>query len=223
MFLMNRKWLHVLILNIIVRKIVNSIIVKDIKNKQHFNFDYVVFDFYIENKINDKFVIARLKRDVHIMNDFKTKMLIDINIICFKKMIVDLQKQQLIIKSCNFITLIKCTSTEFKINKTIKSHYIMILSTYFIMSISFKNQKSLLFNKKNYSFQSHATLLNFNVEKKVMIHIMNSETSAIHIRNAIDKLIIIFKHIKLNKITNYEKKNCYHINVFNVYLTTKIN
>ena len=74
-------------------------------------------------------------------------MLIDINIICFKKMIVDLQKQQLIIKSCNFITLIKCTSTKFKINKTIKFHHIMILSIYFIMSIFFKNQKSLLLNK----------------------------------------------------------------------------
>ena len=212
-----------MIFNIIIRKIVNSIIVKNIENKQHFSFDYVVFDFYIENKINDKFVIVRLKRNVHIMNDFKTKMLIDMNIIYFEKMIVDLQKQQLIIKSCNFMTLIKCTSIEFKINKTIKFHHIMILSTYFIMSIFFKSQKSFLLNKKNYFFQFHATSLNFDVEKKIMIHIMNFEISAIHVRNAIDKLIIIFKHIKLNKITNYEKKNCYYIDVFNVYLTTKVN
>ena len=121
-------------------------------------------------------------------------------------MIVDLQKQQLIIKNCNFKTSIKCTSTEFKINKTIKFHHIMILSTYFIMSISFKNQKSFLFNEKNYFFQFHATSLNFDVEKKIMIHIMNFKISTIHVRNAIDKLIIILKHIKLNKITNYKKK-----------------
>ena len=89
MFLMNRKWFHVLIFHVIIRKIVNSIIVKDIENKQHFNFDYAILDFYIESKIKKKFVIGHLKRNVHIMNDLKTKMLIDINIICSKIIIVN--------------------------------------------------------------------------------------------------------------------------------------
>ena len=137
------------------------------------------------------------------MNNLKTKMLIDMNIICSKKIIVDLQKQQLTIKNCNFKTSIKCTSTELKINKTIKFYHIIILSTYFIMSIPFKNQKSSLFNKKNYSFQFHVISLNFNVEKKIIIHIMNAETLAIHVRNVINKFIIMSKHTKLSKITNY--------------------
>ena len=52
---------------------------------------------------------------------------------------------------------------------------------------------------------------------------MNVNTFVIHVRNAINKSTIISKYIKFDKISNFEKKNYYHVDSTNVYLIIDIN
>ncbi len=90
------------------------------------------------------------------------------------------------------------------------------------MSIRIKN--CYLFNNKDFFFQfSSTSIINFDFEKEVITYIINVNISIMHIRNAIAKLIILFKYIKLSYITNFEEKDCYYINLKNVYLAIKIN
>ena len=56
-----------------------------------------------------------------------------------------------------------------------------------------------------------------------MTHVLNVKIIFVYIKNAIDKLILLLKHIKLNCIINFEKKNCYAVNIINVHLIIKIN
>ena len=46
-----------------------------------------------------------------------------------------------------------------------------------------------------------------------MTYITNVITIVIYVRNIINKLIIVFKYIKFDKISNFEKKNCYHVDL----------
>ena len=157
------------------------------------------------------------------MNNLRVKILIDIDIIYSKKMIINLQTRKLIIDNYNIMIFITCTFVDLKINRIVKFYHVVIISTYIIITISFKIQDFELFNEKNYSFQLHVTLFDFETKNNIITYIMNVKTFVIHVRNTIDKLIIVFKHIKFDKIFDFEKKNCYHVDSTNVHLTIDVN
>ena len=138
-------------------------------------------------------------------------------------MTTNLQIRKFIIDNCDMMTFITCTFVNFKINRIVKFYYIVIISTYTIITISFKTQNFELFNEKNYSFQSHVTSFDFETKNNIMTYIINVKTFVMHVRNAINKSIIVFKYIKLDKIFDFEKKNCYHVDSTNVYLTIDVN
>ena len=125
--------------------------------------------------------IAHIKKNVYIIDNLKIKTLIDIDIMCSKKMIINLQTRKLIIDNCDITTFITYTFIDFKVNRIVKSHHIVIISTYTIMTISFKTQNVELFNEKNYSFQLHVTLFDFEIENEIITHIINVKTFVIHV------------------------------------------
>lgn len=87
-----------------------------------------------------------------------------------------------------------------------------------------RTKNCYLSNDKDFLFQSSSTsIIDFDFEKKIIIYVMNVIISIIYVKNAIVKTIVLSKHIKLNHITNFEKKECYHINLKNAHLTIKMN
>ena len=120
-------------------------------------------------------------------------------------------------------TFITYTFVNFKINCIVKFYHVVIISTYSIMTISFKIQIFELSNDENYFFQFHVILFDFEIKNDIMTHIMNVNTFVIYVRNVINKLTIIFEHIKFNKISNFKKKNCYHVDSTNVHLIIDVN
>ena len=81
------------------------------------------------------------------MNNLRVKILIDIDIIYSKKITINLQTRKLIINNCNIMTFITCTFIDFKINYIVKFYHVVIISTYTIITISFKIQNFELFNE----------------------------------------------------------------------------
>ena len=56
-----------------------------------------------------------------------------------------------------------------------------------------------------------------------MTHVLNVKIIFVHVKNAIDKLILLSKHIKLNRIIHFEKKDYYATNIINAHLIIEIN
>ena len=140
MSLIDRKWLHVLLSNVVVRQIAEFVMIREIDDREHFSADYVNLDFYIDDKIKNKSIIVHIKRDVHIVDNLKIKILIDFDIICSKEMIVDLQKWKFTIVNCDLTISIICTSTTSRVNRIFRFKQIVIISTHTIMIVSFKFQ-----------------------------------------------------------------------------------
>ena len=56
-----------------------------------------------------------------------------------------------------------------------------------------------------------------------MTHILNVKIIFVHVKNAIDKSILLSRYIKLNRIINFEEKDCYAANIIDVHLIIEIN
>ena len=141
-----------MIFNVIIRQIVDLIKMRDIDDREYINFDYVNLNIYFENKLKKKSSIAHVKKNVYMMNNLRVKMLIDIDIMYSKKITTNLQTRRLTIDNCDMTTFITCTFVDLKVNRIVQSHHFVIISTYSIITISFKIQNFKLSNEKNYFF-----------------------------------------------------------------------
>ena len=87
MFLINHKFLKTNALNAEIQKMNSPMTIKKIDIVTHQTDKYVNIDFYLFTSINK---IAHLKREIHFVNDFKTNMLIGIDIMIVENMIFNL-------------------------------------------------------------------------------------------------------------------------------------
>ena len=227
MSLINRKWLFEYLFNSIIQQIKKSIIVRDLNDREHVNSKYLILNLYIQKiKFNDEIAIIRIKRDIHLIDDLRTKMFINANIIESKEMTFDLQIDRLIINNCDVIASLICRLfyNYYCVNRIMNIQHAIIISTYTIIEMLFKFKNfSKLFTKRNFSFQFNSVFFQLNEEDDVMTHVLNVKIIFVHVRNVINKSILLLKHIKLNRIIDFEKKNCYATNIIDVHLIIKIN
>ena len=137
-------------------------------------------------------------------------------------MIVNLQTRKFIIDNCNMTTSIIYTFTNLKINRIVKFHHVVTISIHIVVTMSFKQNVDLSI-ERNYSFQSHVISINFETKNDIMTHIVDFKTSMIHVKNVIDKTIIVSKHTKFDKIFDFDEKNCYHVDVVDAHLIVDVN
>ena len=90
------------------------------------------------------------------------------------------------------------------------------------MFFKFKNFSKLLI-KRNFFFQFNSAFFQLSEKGDVIIHVLNVKIIFVYIKNAIDKSILLLKHIKLSCIIDFEKENCYAANIIDIHLIIKIN
>ena len=91
--LIDRKFLLEVFLNIVIKKMSTFITMKGIDVNMHNVNEYVKLQIYLFGK-ND---IIKVKREFYIVDDFVIKALVDINIIKPKDIILDIEKNVIII------------------------------------------------------------------------------------------------------------------------------
>ena len=106
-----------------------------------------------------------------------------------------------------------------RVDRIMRITILTIILLFTTMSILIKFRKRFISINKDYNFYF---ILNvrFKFNGDVFAYIINVNIIFVQIRNAIDKLCVLFKNIKIKRLRNYNKKNCYLINVKSCYLTT---
>lgn len=124
------------------------IIVKDINSKKHNVNKYIKIKIYLSNK-ND--VITLIKRKLHIVDNLTIKTLIEINIIKFKNIILDLEYNIIKIDVYqNYEIFIIITTQKSRINIIIyNKKRIIIFSHLNVVVLMFKFNKTRLMLLKN--------------------------------------------------------------------------
>ena len=77
----------------------NSIIIQNIESIRYSTDKYVILNFYILDLVKSQIEVIEIIVKVHLVHNFKTKLLIDINISNLKKMNISFSQQILIINN----------------------------------------------------------------------------------------------------------------------------
>ena len=77
----------------------NLITVQSIKSTRYSTDKYVIFNFYISNLVNSQIKIIEIIMKVHLVDNLKTKLLINVDILNSEKMNISFSQQILIINN----------------------------------------------------------------------------------------------------------------------------
>jgi hypothetical protein len=176
---------------------------------------YIILDLYIF----DSKEIAKLTHQTHIVDNLRAKFLMSMNIFIFEEMILNISRRKLILSLCKNLEMnIRVTSKnsvnqiekidQKQINRVILAERLISISAMFIITISMRTKKCLF--ERDYLFQFISRVLNLKSIDEVMTHIINAHIAAMQIRNVTDKIVIISRKYRLNRIIEYEEHECYH-------------
>jgi len=128
--------------------------------------------------------------------------LFNINIISFKRIIVNINKRKLIIKSyCNLETKLKIKlKNNIRIKQIVKIEKSLVIVAYFVFEVSIIVRDEILSNK-NYLFES--ILLN------AYSYIANKKMSFVCVRNIRFMFFRISQHATLRRLLKFKKQNYY--------------
>ena len=205
MFLIDRRFLDDLKLNDLMKKFKTLIVVRNIEIVKHVIDDYLLLSMYVKKQIDDQFIVAHFRREIHVINNLKIKLLLKINVMSSKRIIIDLNQRQFFIKNCQNLTIkLKIiVKNNVKIRRVIKFEKKLVVETNFIVQMSMITRENLLFDK-DYLFESCFV--------DVYVHVTNSTLSFICVKNDLIVLLNISRHVKLSNLTKFEKQDCYQIN-----------
>ena len=163
-----------------------------------------------------------IEREFYIVNNLATKALIDINIIKLERIVLDIEKDIIIIESYRDIK-VSITSSSYKsqIRASIFSNNVrkMIILSYFNVVVSiFKSRRRALKLLKDRNFIFEPQKLDILL---VYVYIVDRNISEVFIRNDIDRSITLTRKVKLNVLSNYKAIEYFIIDLFNYDLAIK--
>ena len=99
--LIDRTFLNKILSNIKIKKIKESINIKDINSVKYFIINYYLFNAYIPDIFEKKILINYIYREIYIVDNLKINILINIDIFESKCISIDVIEKKLLIRNYN--------------------------------------------------------------------------------------------------------------------------
>jgi len=147
-------------------------------------------------------------REIHLVNDLKTNIFIEINIISFKKIVVDFISCTTRIKNCKIIILIKIRTSNNIISKSIcfKKSIIIFSQSKLLVKIYY----FAILKNRNFLFELNKFFYLINY-----VYLINVITKAIILKNNTNMLIYISRNYCLSKFFEIKYFNAFYLDVIN--------
>lgn len=216
MSLINRAFLKQIIIEgdiqIEIKRMASPIKVRGLGTKEHDAHEYTIVPMYIPTNDNK---IALIRREIHIVNNLSAKALIKINIMKPEGIILDTNKDLIIIDSYNSLKTPICIITKgSRTNAAILSKAQYAVPTHTFMTIPIKDvelpqDRDLIFEPK----QLDALTLS--------AHIVDHNLTHIVVRNDTNLPATLPRHTRLDKVLEYEATRCFQIDTKHTTLADK--
>ena len=201
--------------NAIIQKLTFFVSMQEVKDKI-IKFDEFVkakmfFDDTLNNKLTNTFqlVIEVIDVEIHVINDFAANLLLSNDVIYFQNMKINFEKRRLTINKCeNFrVSLNIRNRVDAHVKRIIRLRRIYTLLSDDLTEVSI-TYHDFLSNEKNLFFEPQCQY-DLKYEKKVYVHVVDSNFFKVLVRNIIDKSITLIKRVKLETIIEYNQTDCY--------------
>jgi hypothetical protein len=155
MSLIDIRYLEITVFSTKIIKMKVVINVCDIDNALHECKSYVILDFYFDDVIENNKVREHMRREFHIMNDLKCKLLMSLNIMISEETIINFADKTLIISICeNMIVSIRINfKSNSQIRRVMHSKEFVVILFNFVMNISIYMREKTLFFDRNFLFE----------------------------------------------------------------------
>ena len=206
--MIDRQFLKSQVFDVHLRIMIISLTVRDLSTRQHKTNEYVmILIFMIDINVVDEIVRAIFRREIHVVDDLKTNILIDNDIMSSKDIFVDSKKHSTNIENCKIIVSMKVKSFDAIISKSIHlRRIILILSRWEILV---KIHYLAVFDK-DYLFELE------NISHLIAYaHLVNVFTKTIILRNELNKFVQMSRNHRLNRFSEIKYANTYHIDSIN--------
>ncbi len=215
MSLMNTKYLISTLSKAIITKMSALINVRDINNALHQSSSYVMLDLYLDDITIERKARDHIRREFHLVNELKCKLLMRLNIMISEKMIINLTNKSLITFTCENLTIfIKINSkSNLRIRRIVHSKKSIVISSNSIVSIFTYLRRKRLSANRDFLFESNNNIFteSLNDFDELYIHVCDCNLTFVHVRNAFVKSVIISSKTRLELLTKYEKEECFQI------------
>ena len=190
--------------NVSVKIMTSSITVRDLNTTKHFTDKYAIVSMYfLEKNKNDKIIKTKIIRKVHLVNNLKTNMLIENDVLKSKKFDIFISISSVYIDSCDVIISIFIRNRFVFQSASVHFTKFCIVSSRTEISISIHR---ISLSDRDYFFE--LTKANFSI----YCHIVDTITNVVLIRNDKNKTVKISKNFRLNKFVELEHFNAFHVN-----------
>ena len=162
-----------------IKKMTTKILIRELRFKIHYFDEFFVLTFYMKEMLfDDTRAFAQITREIHIVDDLKTDMLIEADILISERMIINFVTQNLSIDSCRDITVsINFRARSEPIKRTIKSSTRMILLSRITMFVLVVYVDELSIDR-DLLFESSCAL-SFDYVERVYAHIVDASLKTI--------------------------------------------
>lgn len=114
-----------------------SIFVRNLKISKHMLDEYVIISLYFLNKNkNDNIIITKIIREIHFVDDLKTNMSIDNNLLSLKRFAIDVAKRFAYIESCDVTIDVDVKTTRIVVHERVHARKVVDVSSRSKMTIS---------------------------------------------------------------------------------------
>jgi hypothetical protein len=201
--LIDREFIKTYETHYIIRRMTTFLNVRDLSINKHEISKYIIASIYFAETIQEKFVREIIRRKIHLVNDLKTNMLIENDILESEKIFIDDSNSKTIIVSCNkMIISIKIRTLVRKmINKTLHVRIITIISSHSMITISIHSFK--LSSNRDFLFESA------NLDLTMYAHTIDIIIDAIVTKNDFNLVIKISRNARLEIATEILYSNAF--------------
>ena len=154
---------------------------------------------------SDKTIWTCFRKKIHIIDDLKTNMLINNDIIKSKNVNVSSNKRTIYINNCKIIVSIKIKSFEIAVIKSVHLQKIIIISFHLKFSMKIHYLTVLDFRNFLFEFDEIDSLIAY-------AHLVDAFIKTILFKNESNRSIKISRNYRLKKFIEIKYINVYHIN-----------
>ena len=197
--LINRFFLIKIYLELFVRTITNFIIIREIEFNKHKTSKYVIIFLYF---LDENVIVILTLREIHIVNDLKINVLININIVILEKIDILTSQAKAEINNYNINVFIKIRIKDRAVVHLMHIKKLIIISPHIQLTIPI-----YYFNFLNRDFFFELD----HLDSILYAHFVDSFLHAILIKNNSNQHVKILKNLHLNTIQKADFDNCYYI------------
>ena len=191
--------------NVFIRIMITFIFVRELDVDKHMTTEYVILFMYFFDQKNDNLVRAKIIREIHLIDNLKTNMLLRNDVIDSKKIDVNILNKSTYIDSCEIIVNLEVRTFKISIQTSVHARKITIISSHNELMLSM-HYTTMSFDR-NYFFESNE----FNLS--LYVHLIDFTFKHIVVRNESNQTMHIFRNCRIDHMIEIDFVNAFQIHV----------